>query len=205
MFLFLCGPALHVNGQSPPPQSAIRFANVCSISTKVFFTNDNRKVRPDGFGPGDYTGAFGTPAGAHRFALSSPGTKGTEVTITLQPNTATTIIAFAKPVFDPVTRQNTMQLQLFPQPDAAREKGKHFFLLYVSPRPAADVVVNGQPRNVPALRQINVDNLAHGNIKIESDRTEIANFAAQQNGNFLAIIFDKPDGTLTGMLMPDYD
>jgi len=123
----------------------------------------------------------------------------------LQPNTATTMIAFVKPVLDPNTRQTTLQLQLFSQQDAAREKGKHFFLLYVSPRPAVDVVVNGQPKNVPALRQIKVDDLAPGNIKIESSGKEIVNFAAQQNGNFLAIIFDKPDSTLTGMLLPDYD
>ena len=204
MLLCFC-ITLQSTGQNAPPQAALRFANACAISTKVLFTNDTRKVRPDGFGPGEYTGAFGTPAGSHRLALSAPGAKSVEVTIMLQPNTATTMIAFVKPVLDPNTRQTTLQLQLFSQQDAAREKGKHFFLLYVSPRPAVDVVVNGQPKNVPALRQIKVDDLAPGNIKIESSGKEIVNFAAQQNGNFLAIIFDKPDSTLTGMLLPDYD
>src|SRR5580765_6152521 len=115
-----CYTSLNSIGQTAPPQAALRFANACALTTKVLFTNDARKVRPDGFGPGEYTGAFGTPAGSHRLALSAPGAKSVEVTLMLQPNTATTTIAFLKPVLDPNTRQTTLQLQLFSQPDATR-------------------------------------------------------------------------------------
>lgn len=201
----LCELTLTAGAQNAPPQAAIRFANACAISGKVMFTNDARKLRPDGFGPGEYTGAFGTPAGTHRLTVTCSGAKSVETSVLLQPNTATTIIAFAKPVLDPITRQTIVQLELYSQPDAAREKGKHFYLLYVSPRPAANLVVNGQPKNVPALRQFKVDDLAQRSIKIESAGSSIVDFEAQQNGNFLAVIFDKPDGSLTGMLLPDYD
>lgn len=191
-------------GQSPP-QAAIRFANASAIPGKVLFTNDTRKLRPDGFGPGDYTSSIGTPAGSHRFGLSATGAKAVETATVLQANTATTFISFVKPVLDPATRQTTLQLQLYSQGDSAREKGKHFYLLYVSPRPAVDLIINGQPKNVPALRQFKVNDVAHGSIKVESGGNSLVDFAAQQNGNFLAIVFDKPDGSLSGMLVPDYD
>jgi hypothetical protein len=205
MILVSLACVLSAIGQQAPPQAAFRFANASAIPGKVLFTNDGRRLRPDGFGPGEYTSAIGTPSGSHRLAASADGTKSAETTFMLQANTATTIIAFAKPVQDPVTHKTIEQLQLFSQADPAREKGKHFYLLYVSARPAVDVVVNGQPRNLAALRQLKIDEIARGTIKVESAGKPVLEFAAQQNGNFLAMIFDKPDGGIAGMLLPDYD
>jgi len=124
--------------------------------------------------------------------------------LTLQANTATTIIAFTKPVLDPITHKTIQQLQLLSQIDPAREKGKRFYLIYVSARPTVSLVVNGQPKNLPALRQFKTADILHGTIKVESDGKLVLDFAAQQNGNVLAIIFDKADGSISGMLLPDY-
>src|SRR5947209_262749 len=94
-----------VFGQQPLPQAALRFANASAIPAKVTFTNDGRSLRLSGFAAGEYTSAFGTPAGSHRLSASAVGAKSVEKTFGLQPNTATTIVAFTRPVFDPQTRQ----------------------------------------------------------------------------------------------------
>jgi hypothetical protein len=189
--------------QQPPAQGAFKFANASAIPDRVLLVIDAKKLRPDGFGPGDKTGAIGILAGQHRLTASSANAKTAETTVTIQANAGATIIAFTKPVVDSVTRKIVQELQLVFQTDPPREKGKHFYVIYASPHPAANLVLNGVQQNIPALRQLKADE--RGSIKIESGGKAIVDFTAQQNGSFLAIVFDKPDGSLAGMLLPDYD
>ena len=95
-------------------------------------------------------------------------------------------------------------MQLFTETDPPREKGKQFRMLFVSARPAVDVIINGQPKNLPALKTIKVDNVARGAVKVEAAGKPVFDFTAEESGSFLIIIFDKPDGTMGGVMLPDY-
>jgi hypothetical protein len=165
---------------------------------------DSTKLRPNGFAPGENTGGIGVLAGTHRLTASIPDVKPAEITLTFQANTATTIIAFTKSVLDPITRKPVEQLQFFSQSDPPREKGKHFYIVYASAHPAVDLLINGQSRNVVALRTLRADDIAGGAIKIEYAGKSIADFTAHESGTFLVIILDKADGTVAGMVLPDY-
>ena len=190
--------------QPAPPQGALRFANASAEPDKIMVMIDTAKLRPDGFGPGDTTGAIGILAGAHKLTASAAGGKPTEASVTIQPNTATTIVAYSKAVIDPLTRKPVNQLQLFTETDPPREKGKQFRMLFVSARPAADVTINGQAQNLPALKTVKIDNVARGAVKVEAAGKPVFDFTAEESGSFLIIIFDKPDGTVGGVMLPDY-
>ena len=190
--------------QPAPPQGALRFANASAEPDKIMVMIDTAKLRPDGFGPGDTTGAIGILAGAHKLTASAAGGKPTEASVTIQPNTATTIVAYSKAVIDPLTRKPVNQLQLFTETDPPREKGKQFRMLFVSARPAADVTINGQAKNLPALKTVKIDNVARGAVKVEAAGKPVFDFTAEESGSFLIIIFDKPDGTVGGVMLPDY-
>ena len=76
--------------------------------------------------------------------------------------------------------------------------------MYVSSRPAVDLLVNGQPANLKALQQIKADSLARGSINVEYGGKRVISFTAEESGNFLIVIFDKADGGIAGMTLPDY-
>ena len=193
-----------LRAQAAPPQAAIRFANACSIEGKVVFAEDGRSMRTDGFSAGENTSAIGTPAGSHRFTVSATGAKPADATLNLQANTATMLIAYSKATTDPVTQKTVQELQLFAQADPARQKGKRFFLLYLSSRPSAEIIVNGKPRSLPALHLVPADEVSRGEVRIEEGGKSVLDFVANENGNFHVILFDKPDGSLNGILLPDY-
>lgn len=196
--------AVKAVAQQTPPQAAYRFVNATSLPDKVLFTNDGRKLRPDGFGPGDNTSSIGTPAGPHRLSASTATAKPAEINLTLQPNTATTVIAYSKQVVDPVTKKSGFELQLFSQADPARDKGKQFYILYVSARPNVELAINGEARTLPALRAQKADD-SRGSIKVEYGGKPVVEFTANESGAFVAVISDKPDGGLAGILLPDYN
>ncbi len=191
-------------GQASPPQAAFHFANASGLPDKILFTIDGTKLRPDGFASGESTGAIGILSGSHRVIASGGSLKPAEASVMMQPNSATTLIAYSKWVLDPITRKPVPQLQIFPQSNAPRNKGKHFYYLYVSARPTAEITVNGQPMSLSALRSVAADEISRGAAKIESGGISIVDFTAAESGSFLVIIFDKPDGSLNGIVLPDY-
>jgi hypothetical protein len=190
--------------EQPAPRGALRFANASAAIGKILFTIDGRRWRPDGFGPGESTTFIGVLAGAHRLSATTATAKPIEIPFALQPNTDSTIIAFLRPVFDTQTRQTVQQCELFAQPEPTHEKGKHFYVVYVSARPSTSVTINGQLKVLKAFQVEKVDDLAHGNIKIESSGNSVFEFKAEQNGTFLVVVFDKPDGVLAAMNLPNY-
>lgn len=114
------------------------------------------------------------------------------------------LLAYTTAKLDPTTQKKTYELQLFAQPDPPRAKGKHFYLIYLSSYPAVEVTVNAEARNVQALHLFPIDDIARGEIKIEQGGKTVLEFTANQHGNFHVVLFDKSDGTIGGMLLPDY-
>ena len=196
--------ASSTNGQEAPPQGAFRFVNASAIAGKTLVTIDNAKLRPDGFGPGENTGIIGILAGTHRFSIDHPTAGKAETNVIVQPNTFTTVVAYAKPAVDPTTKKSTEVVQLLARPDPPRGKGKQFQVLSVSSRPTLTVTINGQSVTLGSLRELKADDLAKGSIKIEYAGKSVIDFAAQEPGSFLTVVFDRPDGTLGGVLVPDY-
>lgn len=197
---FLCSTAV----ARAQDQGVFRFANAAALEARVFLTVDNAKLRPDGFGPGDTTGAIGILAGAHRLTAAVEKGKPAETPFNVQPGSSTTIIAFSKPVVDPQTKQTVQQLQLVALPDPPRGKGKSFRVVYASAKPGLEIMLNGQPLHLNAMQESRTGEAARGAIKIEAAGKPVLNFTAEESGSFLAIIFDKADGSLGGMLLPDY-
>ena len=195
---------LSAEAQSNQARGALRFANACAANGRVLFTIDGRKWRPDGFGPGENTTYIGVLSGSHRLTVSTDGAKAAEMSFGLQPNTDTTVVAFLKPVFDPQTRQTVVQAQLFAQPEPPHEKGKHFYILYASANTGINLTVNGQARILRPLQLEKADDRAHSTIKLESGGRSFFDFAAEENGTFVVIVFDKPDGTIGAMVLPNY-
>ncbi len=190
--------------QPAPPQGAIRFANASSLPEKVLVTIDGGKLRPDGFNSGDTTGTIGILAGAHRLGATSPSAKAADSPLTIQPNTSTTIVGYSFAVEDPQTKKPVEQLKFYAEVEPAREKGKHFRLLYASAKPAADLTVNGQPLKLAALRSVNLPAAAHDTVKLETGGKAFFDFTAAESGSFLVVIFDKADGSLAAVTLPDY-
>lgn len=203
--LLLLDLVLNTQGKESPPQAVFRFANASSYPDKVFFTIDTTKLRPDGYGPGESASTVGILAGTHRLSLVAAGAKPAETSLTLQANTATTILAYTKLVLDPLTRLPIAQLQLFSYPDPPPEKGKHFYLIYASSRPAVELLVNGQSRKLAALHLQKIDDIARGTVKVESVGKSVLDFTANENGAFLIVAFDKVDGSIGGIMMPVYN
>lgn len=201
---FLLTLILPGRGQQPPPQGAFRFANACSIPGKTLVTIDTGKLRPDGFGPGENTGMIGILSGAHHFTVVHPTAGKGEANFMVQPDSFTTVVAFPKPAIDPTTKKTVQTLQVLARPDPPREKGKHFQILSVSNRPTVDLSINGQSVSLPSLRELKADEFVKGALKIECTGKPVVDFAAEESGSFLVILFDRPDGTLGGMVMPDY-
>jgi hypothetical protein len=209
-FFLLCGAlaalllATSARSQQPPPQGALRFANACAIPGRTLVTVDNAKLRPDGFGPGENTGMIGILAGTHRFAATHPSAGKGDLSVTVQPNSFTTVVAYPKPAIDPLTKKTVQTLALFARADPPREKGKHFQILCVSTRPSINISVNGQPVSLAPLRELKADGYAKGSLKIEYLGKPVIDFGAEESGSFLVVLFDRPDGTIGGVLMPDY-
>ena len=197
--------AITAGSQEPPPQGAFRFANACAIAGRTLVTVDNAKLRPDGFGPGENTGMIGILAGAHRFEATHPTAGKGNLSVTVQPNSFTTVVVYPKPTVDPLSKKTVQTLQLFARADPPREKGKHFQILCVSNRPSVDISVNGQPVSLAPMRELKADSFAvHDTLKIEYLGKPVIAFGAEESGSFLVILFDRPDGTIGGVLMPDY-
>lgn len=185
-------------------QGALRFVNASALTGKAVLTIDAAKLRPDGFGPGENTGMIGILAGAHRFNITHPTAGKADTNVLVQPNTFMTVIAFSKPALDPQTKKTIEIIQLFARADPPREKGKHFQVISVSSHPSVDLTINGQPLTLASFRELKADDAAKGALKIEFAGKSVLNFAADESGSFLAVLYDRPDGTMGAVLLPDY-
>ena len=74
-----------ITNAQQPQQGGFRFVNASSIPGKAVVTIDNNKLRPDGFGPGENTGAIGILTGGHHFSIVHPsnGKADTNVVVTV--------------------------------------------------------------------------------------------------------------------------
>jgi len=159
---------------------------------------DGAKLRPDGFGPGEKTGMIGILAGPHRINASNPAAKPAQANFSVQQNTSLTLIAYTKTVPDPQGRP-AEAVQIFSRPNPPRKSGKQYQVIYASNRPSTEVVVNGHPMTLVAFREVTTDGL-----KIEQSGKAAVRFSAHENGSFLAVLFDKADGSLGGVVLAEY-
>lgn len=191
-------------GQGAAPPGHFKFVNAAGLAGKIFLTIDALKPKPEGFASGDTTGSIGILAGSPKFAVSSPEAGTATATLTVQPNSSTTMIAYTKVTVDPRTNTTKKALELLQRVNPPVNNGRHFQLLYVSSRTAVDVVLNGTPQRIDAMREVNEAELPGGNIKVEQAGKAIVAFTAPEAGNFLVVLYDDAAGKLAGVVIPDY-
>ena len=114
------------------------------------------------------------------------------------------MIAYCKVTVDPRTNTTKKTLQLLERVNPPVGSGKHFQMLYVSGQPVADVVVNGTPKRINAMREVNEQDLPGASIKVEQAGKVVVVFDAPQAGNFLVLLYDDATGKLAGVVLPDY-
>ena len=191
-------------GQGAPQPGHFRFVNAAGLVGKISLTIDALKLKPEGFASGETTGSIGILAGSKQFTVASAEAGTATVTFTVQPNSFTTMIAYCKVTVDPRTNTAKKALQLLERANPPVSNGKHFQLLYASSQPAVDVVVNGSPKRINAMRELNEQELPGGNIKVEQAGKGVVAFDAPQAGNFLVLLYDDSAGKLAGVVVPDY-
>jgi hypothetical protein len=202
--LLLWSSNLITYGQAPPAQGRFRFINATSSADGVLVSIDSAKLRPEAFASGESTGAIGILAGTHRISVSAPNARAAETVITVQQYSSVNVIAYDTTVQDPQTGKPIRTLQVLAHPGAPRASGKHFQLLYASSRPTTQLVVNGHPATLDALKDLKVDDAPNSTVKIEREGKVILTFSASEAGNFLVILFDQQDGSLKTAVLRDY-
>src|SRR3954451_15941854 len=203
-FVALLGLVTATLGQVASEPGNFRFANAAGLTGKVLLMIDTVKPKPEGFAAGETTGSIGMLTGAHRFTASNAEAGSASATLNLQPGASTTMIAYCQIAVDPRTNAPKKALQLLQRANPPVNGGKHFQLLYLSNKPTADVVMNGAPAQLGAMREVNGGELPGGKIKIEQAGKTVVTFTAPQPGNFLVILYDDAAGKLAGVVLPDY-
>ena len=187
--------------QKPPPQGTFRFVNVSEVKEPTTLTIDGAKLRPDGFKPSEATGTIGILAGPHQLEATAPGATPGRESVTIEEHASVTAIAYSVPVVDPRTKQSVPALRLFALRTPPRSTRKQFQVVYASHRPQADLVINGSSRVIPAFQAVQLE---AESLKVEQGGKDVLKFVARESGSFVAVIYDKADGTLGGVLLPDY-
>jgi hypothetical protein len=193
-----------VLGQGAPQPGHFRFVNAAGLSGKISLTIDTLKLKPEGFASGDTTGSIGILPGSKKITATSTEAGTATATLTVQPNDSNTIIAYCKVTRDPVTNAPKKSLQLLQRANPPTSNGRHFQLMYVSSQPTVDVVINGMPKHINAMREVNEQELPGANIKVEQAGRVIVQFDSPQAGNFLVLLYDDAAGKLAGVVLPDY-
>jgi hypothetical protein len=191
-------------GQAAPPPGHFRFVNAAGLAGKISLTVDALKLKPEGFASGETTGSIGILSGSPKFTVSSAEAGTATATLSVQPNSSTTMIAYTKVTVDARTNTIKKALQLLPRVNPPVNNGRHFQLLYVSSQAAVDVVLNGTPQRINAMREVNGQELPGGDIKVEQAGKVIVTFTAPQAGNFLVLLYDDAAGKLAGVVLADY-
>lgn len=191
-------------GQGAPQPGHFRFVNATGLAGKISLTIDALKLKPEGFASGDTTGSIGILPGSKQFTVASAEAGTATATLTVQPSSSTTMIAYCKVTVDPRTNTTKKAIQLLARANPPVSNGKHFQLLYVSSQPAVDVAVNGTPRRINAMREVNEQELPGAAIKVEQAGKIVVVFDAPQAGNFLVLLYDDSTGKLAGVVLPDY-
>lgn len=191
-------------GQGAAQPGHFRFVNAAGLAGKISLTIDALKLKPEGFGAGETTGSIGILPGAKQFMVASAEAGTATATLSVQPNSSSTMIAYCKVTTEPGTNKPKKAMQLLERVNPPISNGKHFQLLYVSSQPAVDAVVNGTPRRLNAMREINEQELPGAAIKVEQAGKVVVVFDAPQAGNFLVLLYDDAAGKLAGVVLPDY-
>lgn len=201
----LLGLVANAFGQAEGDAGNFRFADATGLSEKISLMVDASKIKPAGFASGDFTGSIGILAGSHVFTVTSTEAGVAAATIPLSANASTTVIAYCKVVMDRKTNTLRKSIQLLPRPNPPKNSGRHFQVLYVSNRPDVDIVLNGAPARVKAMKEVNGPELPGGNISVARAGASIVQFTAPQAGNFLVVLYDSSAGSLAGFVIPNYN
>lgn len=204
LFGVLSGLAGVTSRSAEPEAASFRFADAAGAFEKLSLTVDATKLKPAGFTPGNITGSIGILPGSHRFTVSSPKAEVAAVTLPLQANSSTTLIAYCTVAVDSQTKKVKKTLQLHPRVNPPPNAGKHFQLLYVSGRPEVDITLNGAPARMKAMKEINVPDSPKGVISIEQAGKSVVKFNAPEAGNFLVVLYDSADGNFAALVVPNY-
>lgn len=191
-------------GQNKVEPGHFRFVNAAGLSGKVALTIDALKLKPEGFIPGDTTGAIGMLPGSHQVTIASAGAGTATTTVPLLPKTSITMIAYCNAAMDPRTNTLKRTLHLLQRANPPPDAGRHFQLLYISSQPAVDVMLNGAPVRISSMRELKGAELPGGDLTIEQAGKFVVRFTAPQAGNFLVVLYDGPAGGLVGVVLPDY-
>jgi hypothetical protein len=191
-------------GQNKLQPAHFRFVNAAGLAGKVALTIDTLKLKPEGFIPGDTTGAVGILPGSHKVTIASAEAGKATATVALLPNTPVTMIAYCKATVDPRTNTLKRTLHLLQRVNPPPDAGRHFQLLYVSSQPFVDVVMNGAPVRINSMRELKGAELPGGDLKVEQAGKSVVRFTAPQAGNYLVVLYDVSGGGLAGVVLPDY-
>jgi hypothetical protein len=191
-------------GQGAVQPGQFRFVNAAGLSGKLSLTIDTLKLKPEGFATGDTTGLIGILPGPKHVIVANTEAGTATATVMVQPNDSNTIIAYCKITRDPGTNAPKKSLQLLQRANPSTSSGRHFQLMYVSSQPSVDVVINGAPKRINAMREVNEQELPGPKIKVEQAGRKVVEFDSPQAGNFFVVLFDDAAGKLAGVVLADY-
>ena len=174
------------------------FVNAVGLASDTVLAMDGKTVR--GFKPGEATGGLGVLAGPHTLTASNSDCKPVTLVLQVDPAASPIVIVYAVEARAPGGKI-ARELRFSARGNQPPSTTKAYSAIYVGKAAEVAVSFNGQNQNVQNLREVRV--AASGSLAVKSGNDVIASYAPDEAGNYLVVLYDKPDSKVGGVIVRD--
>lgn len=188
--------------QPAPVYGGFSFINCTRLLGTLMLKVDGSPYRPAGYLPGAYSQGGQLAVGSHSFSLENEGATTIAQSVTMAPGDSVLCIGYTIEKTKADGRVETF-LKLMQLADKPKSSGFHYTGLYVSEKPSCTLYINKQPIEFPSMKLVAID--AEHSLRVSStppdprvdERLQAPGnlkFNPAENGDYLLVIFDGPDG-----------
>ena len=174
------------------------FVNAVGLASDTVLAMDGKTLR--GFKIGEATGGLGVLAGPHTLTASNSDCKPVTLALQVDPTASPIVIVYAVEVRAPGGKI-AHELRFFARGNQRSATTKVYSAIYAGKNPGVSVSFNGQTQTVQALREASV--AGSGSLTIKSGNDVICNFSPDEAGNYVAVLYDKPDSKVGAVVVRD--
>jgi hypothetical protein len=174
------------------------FVNAVGLATDTMLAMDGKTLR--GFKSGEATGEMGVLAGPHTLTASNTDCKPSTFVLQVDPTASPIVIAYEVEARDP-NGKIVRELRFSARGNAPPATGKTYSAIYAGKASSVYVSFNGQNQTIPNFRETRVE--VSGALTVKSGNDVIATYAPDEAGNYLVVLYDKPDSKVGAVVVRD--
>lgn len=197
MVLTALGTAL--SQEKPRNACGFSFVNAVSLDTPTMLKLNADAYRPRGYKAGAITDGGMLYEGDYQLTVENADLDPVTLPISVKPGASPVYVAYLSPkILADGTEKLTLALAVLPN-QKKPTNGRAFYGFYAAPNGSANIVVDGSPVSLPALKMVLLSEKARMSIGVgagpEADKASRDRILSpEDSGNFVTVVYPAKEG-----------